>query len=97
MEYASSDTVTRWVLGDRTLARTASWIALGYGRSRDKAAALRPLLPSHTPCGRVVTVKGLTPLMVQMSAWDRPRRAETLRAFVGLLQGLPVPHPSEFA
>ena len=94
MEYASPDIVIRWVLGDRMLARKASWVALGNGRSRDKAAAIRPLLPPRTPCGRLVTVKGLTPLMVQMSAWDRPRRAETLRAFVGQLQGLHVPSPN---
>lgn len=85
MEYATPDIVTRWVLGDRMMARTVQWIGLCYGRSRDKAAALKPLLPSHTPCGRVVTVKSLTPLMVQVSAWDRPKRDETLRALAGLL------------
>ena len=97
MEYATSDIVTRWVLGDQMLSRTASWVAVGYGRSRDKARSLRRMLPSRTPCGRVVTVASITPLMVQLSAEDRPKRAEALRSFIGLMQGVRVPHPAESA
>jgi hypothetical protein len=95
MRYATPDIVESWIAGDIVLANRVMWVTMGYGLSRRKASALRSSLPSHTPCGRVVTTRSLVPMVTRLSALDRSKRAAMLRELVTQMQGVYVPHPSD--